>query len=214
MFLINRFVTNKIRFFMDYFIPPFIRDSKLFMYPFFFIFFKGKNISKAMNFKSIVFKMNDDEITNFYRKIKCIANDRETDLNKKCVLKIQNSIEEGENIIDIACGRGGLLKHLKKTKNCHLTGLDVFDDLNIKGIQYQKGNIYKTNCKDNSFDTVISTHILEHLIDCKKAILELKRIAKIKLIICVPKQRYYYYTLDLHLNFFPYKEKLIHLNRK
>jgi len=37
------------------------------------------------------------------------------------------------------------------------------------------------------------------------AITELKRIAKKQLCIVVPCQRPYYYTLDEHVRFFPYK---------
>lgn len=45
----NRNLTNAIRFILDECIPPIIRDSKLFMYPLFYIWFKGKNIEKVMN---------------------------------------------------------------------------------------------------------------------------------------------------------------------
>jgi hypothetical protein len=37
----------------------------------------------------------------------------------------------------------------------------------------------------------------------------LKRIARKQLVITVPCQRYYYYTLDLHIHFFPLKSMLI-----
>ena len=45
----------------------------------------------------------------------------------------------------------------------------------------------------------------------EKAISEIKRVAKRQVVIVVPKQRYFYYTLDQHVNFFPLKEKLQHL---
>ena len=48
----NRKLTNSIRFVMDELIPPFIRDSKIFMYPFFYLAYRGRNIREMMDFKS------------------------------------------------------------------------------------------------------------------------------------------------------------------
>ena len=57
---------------------------------------------------------------------------------------------------------------------------------------------------DNSFDIVLCTHTLEHIREPKKALDELIRVAKQRLIIVVPRQREYRYTVDFHINFFPY----------
>ncbi|MFM2048604.1 MAG: hypothetical protein RI955_1152, partial [Bacteroidota bacterium] len=40
----NRSLTNTIRFILDECIPPLIRDSRWFMYPFFYIWYKGKKV--------------------------------------------------------------------------------------------------------------------------------------------------------------------------
>ena len=50
----NRGLTNAIRFVMDELIPPFIRDSKVFMYPFYLFAYRGKNIKEVMQFKTKV----------------------------------------------------------------------------------------------------------------------------------------------------------------
>jgi ubiquinone/menaquinone biosynthesis C-methylase UbiE len=57
---------------------------------------------------------------------------------------------------------------------------------------------------DKSFDVVICTHALEHIRKPRKALLELIRVTRKRLIIVVPRQREYRYTVDLHVNFFPY----------
>jgi hypothetical protein len=49
------------------------------------------------------------------------------------------------------------------------------------------------------------------VIDIKKAVSELIRVAKKQIIVTVPCQHYFYYTLDLHIHFFPKKEILINL---
>ena len=63
-------------------------------------------------------------------------------------------------------------------------------------------NIESLPFADKQFDIVTCSHTLEHVLDLPKAISELKRVAR-KLIITVPKQRYYNYTFDLHIHFFP-----------
>ncbi|MDZ7762755.1 MAG: methyltransferase domain-containing protein [Desulfovermiculus sp.] len=57
---------------------------------------------------------------------------------------------------------------------------------------------------DQMFDTVVCTHTLEHIPDIRQAVKELRRVAKKRLIIVLPRQRPYRYTFDLHLHFFPY----------
>ena len=49
---------------------------------------------------------------------------------------------------------------------------------------------------------------MEHILDFEKAVKELKRITRKKLIIVTPCQRYFFYTLDEHVNFYPFAEKL------
>jgi hypothetical protein len=40
---------------------------------------------------------------------------------------------------------------------------------------------------------------------------ELRRVGAQRLIIVVPRQRYYRYTIDYHLHFFPFAAPLAHL---
>lgn len=67
-----------------------------------------------------------------------------------------------------------------------------------------KGSILSLPFNDNSFDTVLCTHALEHIKDYRLALKELLRVTKHRLIITVPRQREYKYTIDLHVHFFPY----------
>jgi ubiquinone/menaquinone biosynthesis C-methylase UbiE len=57
---------------------------------------------------------------------------------------------------------------------------------------------------DGEFDTVVCTHVLEHVLDFRAAIAELRRVCKRRLIIVVPAEREYKYTFNPHFNFFPY----------
>lgn len=55
---------------------------------------------------------------------------------------------------------------------------------------------------------VICAHALEHCLDLQRVIEELKRVCRGQLIIIVPKQRPFLYTLDEHVQFFFYEEQL------
>ena len=58
---------------------------------------------------------------------------------------------------------------------------------------------------DGAFDTVVSTHMLEHVRDLHRVLAELRRVTKRRLIIVVPCERPHLYTPSLHIHFFPYR---------
>jgi ubiquinone/menaquinone biosynthesis C-methylase UbiE len=74
---------------------------------------------------------------------------------------------------------------------------------------FLEANVEALPFPDRQFDTVVCTHTLEHVRDLAKSLSELRRLAKKKLVIVVPKQRPYRYTFDLHLHFFPYRSSLL-----
>jgi len=207
----KRSVTNVIRFVMDEMIPPLIRDSRVFMYPFFLIAYRGKDIKTAMNFKRLVHGFSEMEYAAFYDGLNTISRNRLSDLNTKTLNRLVSEIEtNAKTLIDIGCGNGYLLQNIKEKHNhIRLTGFDVANKLVQKSdIHFVSGNIEKLPFADRSFDVVVCTHVLEHVLHPEKAVQELKRITNKQLIIVVPKQRYYYYTLDEHLQFFYHKESL------
>ena len=76
-------------------------------------------------------------------------------------------------------------------------------------INFQEANMERLPFADESFDTVVSTHTLEHVKNLPAAMHELRRVTRTRLILVTPKQRPYKYTFDLHLNFFPYPHSLV-----
>jgi ubiquinone/menaquinone biosynthesis C-methylase UbiE len=196
---------------MDEWIPPVIRDSRWFMYPFFYFAYRGRNIREVMDFKSRVYSFTPDDYDRFYNNLNTISRNRVTDLNRQSVEFILKNIDSSaQTLIDVGSGNGFLLKQIH-TKHSHLqlTGFDIKDsDANGDVYKYVKGNIEKMPFADKSFDVVTCSHTVEHLIELEQCISELVRIARKQVFIVTPKQRYYYYTLDEHVNFFPFKEKL------
>ncbi|MBN2215650.1 MAG: class I SAM-dependent methyltransferase [Bacteroidales bacterium] len=207
-FFINRSFTNIVRYIIDNLLPPVIRDSRCFMYPFYCFVFKGKNIRENMNFKSKLYQITGKELEKIYQDYDTIGTERFTDLNRKSLKYIINNLHsESKTVLDVGCGNGYLLKELKKA-GYQAAGVDVFDSMEDPGFEYIKAGAEKLPFSDSSFDTVISTHTLEHIIDIRKAAEELKRVAAKQVISVVPCQRFNYYTLDHHLHFFPRKEML------
>ena len=212
----NRRVTNAIRFLMDELLPPFIRDSKLFMYPFYKVWFKGyPDIDELIHFKENYAHLTKEDFEKIYNKVYAFSSGavkkRVTDLNDKCMNHIFKSIpEQGKSLIDVGCGRGYFLDQvIQRKKYNEVHGCDVLDHFQHDGVIYTRSNMESLAYGDNTFDTVVCSHTLEHVVDLPKAISELKRITKNQLIITVPCQRYYKYTLDLHINFFPLPSYLI-----
>ena len=206
----NRSVTNIIRFFLDECVPPLIRDSKFFMYPFYLVWFKGSGINFIMNFKSHVNKLSEEEFQNVYRELKTLAVDRPTDLNLPSVNYMLKNLEPtAETMLDVGCGRGYWLNKVAgTTPGLKLTGCDLYDNVLLNNANYAKANIENLPFADKTFDIVTCHHTIEHVRNLEKAISELRRVTKQQLIIATPCQRYYYYTLDLHIHFFPEESSL------
>ena len=181
------------------------------MYPFFYLWFKGKNINTYMDFKTLAYHMSDQEYDNAYKQLDCLAKNRLTDSNELSIAHaIKMADPSAQNICDIGCGLGYFISRIHSDlPHLKICGCDVFPDSPLKVGTYYQGDINKLPFPDKEFDIVTCFHTLEHIRDLDGAISELKRVCKKQIIIVVPVQKYYYYTLDLHLNFFPLKEMLL-----
>jgi ubiquinone/menaquinone biosynthesis C-methylase UbiE len=166
----------------------------------------GRETQNIMKFKDEFPFLNDDEIAEYYERIKDVPinTSRLTDLNTKCMKYILKNII-GENVLDAACGRGYLLSKIQSAyPDIKCTGTDLVKPLIPPNFEMIAADITSLPFSDKSFDTVLCTHALEHIKDHHAALAELKRVTKHRLIIVVPCQREYKYTVDLHINFFPY----------
>ncbi len=93
----NRRVTNVIRFVMDELVPPFVRDSKVFMYPFYMFAYRGRNIKEVMQFKSKVYTYSEEEYSAFYNNLNTISRNRATDMNQACIDFILEKVDSTAN---------------------------------------------------------------------------------------------------------------------
>lgn len=101
---------------------------------------------------------------------------------KKVLDLIQNSPKK---ILDVGCASGWFLSRIaEEFPKAKCYGIDVYD----KGVRYAKkiypkiefkvADAHKIPYKNNIFDLVICTEVLEHLDNPKSAILEIKRVLK------------------------------------
>lgn len=101
-------------------------------------------------------------------------------------------------ILDAGCGEGFTLSFIKDEKiGSKHVGVDFLDraveigrrlhpDLEIK-----QGSIYALPYKDNSFDMVMATEVLEHLEDPRKGLKELKRVSRQYILLSVPNEPFF-----------------------
>ena len=204
---IPREMTNSIRYILDNWIPPVIRDSYIFMYPIARLVF-GKHASLFLQFRQKVHTYSTVEYQHIYETVNPLFS-RETDLTRSCIYTIEQRIL-GNSVLEVGCGRGFLSKRL--AHKFTVTAMDIDVDSTLRTIPHlttTRGYIEKIPMKNRSVDTVVSTHTLEHIVDIQQAISELRRVAKKRIIIVVPMQRPYTYTLDLHVQFFPYPSSFL-----
>jgi len=98
-------------------------------------------------------------------------------------------------ILDVGCGEGFTLQRLKgEGIGKKLEGIDYSKDAIALGkkthpnIVIKHGDIYALPYKDNSFDLIICSEVMEHLQDPKKALTELARVTKKYCILSVPNE--------------------------
>lgn len=204
----NRETTNRIRFVIEDLLPPILRDSSLFRWAAQLVW--GKHITHLARFRERAPFLSAAEYEELYRNHPRVH--QGTDNSAACIERITRSVI-GTSVCDVGCGTGALLTHIRSATPSlqRLTGVDfvVDDAAALDGIDYVAAKIESLPFADGEFDTVICTHVIEHLLEYRQAIAELRRIARRRLIIVVPREREYRYTFNPHFNFFPYTHSFL-----
>ncbi|HKY94687.1 MAG TPA: class I SAM-dependent methyltransferase [Kiloniellales bacterium] len=195
--------TNRIRFVIEDLIPAALRDSRLFH--FIMRLAWGRHIERLADFRARAPFLSKEEYAALYRDHQRVHEG--SDNSEACIERIVAETL-GPTVCDVGCGTGELLRRLRQGRPelSRLTGIDfvVQDTLEIADTAYLSAAIEALPFPDRSFDTVLCTHTIEHILDHRRAIAELRRIARRRLIIVVPREREYLYTFNPHFHFFPY----------
>ena len=117
---------------------------------------------------------------------------------------IAQLIENNTRVLDVGCGDGTLMKHLKDNKSIDTRGLEISKN-NVqtcigKGLAVIEGNAEKdlSQFANQSFDYVILSQTLQAMVKPKKVLLELLRIGS-KAIVSFPNFGHWKIRLQLLL---------------
>lgn len=204
----RREMTNRIRYVLEDIVPAALRDSSLFRAAASMAW--GNHVTELARFRERAAFLTEEEYEALYRKHPRVHED--TDNSDACIAAIAADIV-GQSAVDIGCGTGALLRRIGKARPEieTLAGVDFVIDPSMTdpGIDYFAAKVEALPFPDKAFDTVICTHVIEHIVDYRAAIAELRRVARRRLIIVVPREREYRYTFNPHVNFFPYTHSFL-----
>ena len=103
-----------------------------------------------------------------------------------------------KTVLDVGCGEGFTLSYLRHEDiGKKLEGIDFSEKAVEIGrrlypyLDLKKGDIYHLPYKDDSFDMVICTEVLEHLTYPEKALKELARVSRKYCVISVPHEPWF-----------------------
>lgn len=173
----------------------------------------GKEYARFMRFKADALEMTPQDFARTYSEVgmaPLLA--RATDVNEPCLNRILKDISGFKRALDVGCGKGYLAGRMAEIVE-DVTASDVYVDHSIRNkypkVHFAQSAVEHLSFGDRAFDVVVSTHMLEHVKNFDTAVAELFRVARSLVIIVVPRERPYKYTLNLHLHFFPYLESFL-----
>ena len=106
--------------------------------------------------------------------------------------QIQQALAElvppGSRVLDLGCGDGAMLAHLKKTRGCTGYGVEI-DDANVLACVKRGVNVIQLNLdeglnmfEDASFDVVLQIDTLQHLRNAEVMLLETVRVGRVGIV--------------------------------
>lgn len=101
----------------------------------------------------------------------------------KKIVKVIDDYPTPLEILDVGCASGWFLSKIsEKYKKAQAIGIDVYEDAikygnkTYKNLEFRLADAHKIPFKNNQFDVVICAEVLEHVLDPKTVLKEIKRV--------------------------------------
>jgi methionine biosynthesis protein MetW len=101
---------------------------------------------------------------------------------------IAELVPKGARVLDLGCGNGALLAHLRDTRQCTGYGIEI-DDANVLACTQRGVNVIQLNLEDGlaifedqSFDVVLQLDTMQHLRHTERLLRETARVGRIGVI--------------------------------
>lgn len=101
---------------------------------------------------------------------------------------IAQLVPPGSRVLDLGCGNGALLAHLRDTRQCTGYGIEI-DDANVLACTQRGVNVIQLNLEeglaifeDQSFDVVLQLDTMQHLRHTERLLRETARVGRVGII--------------------------------
>jgi len=108
--------------------------------------------------------------------------------DRKDMELIAELVPPGSRVLDLGCGSGELLAHLRDRRQCTGYGVEI-DDGNVLACEQRGVNVVQLNLEeglalfeDRSFDVVLQLDTLQHLRNTEKMLRETARVGRIGIV--------------------------------
>ena len=108
--------------------------------------------------------------------------------DRKDMELIAELVPPGSRVLDLGCGNGELLAHLRERRQCSGYGIEI-DDANVLASEQRGVNVIQLNLEeglalfeDQSFDVVLQIETLQHLRNTEKMLRETARVGRIGIV--------------------------------
>lgn len=107
-------------------------------------------------------------------------------VNRQLCLEVEALVDQGDKVLECACGTGMLSRHIaKRAKRLLATDFSVGmlrqavkNCAACDNIVFRRADIMKLNCRDEMFDKAVAGNVIHLLDDPKGALAELMRVCK------------------------------------